>query len=74
MKIYVMSRTRDGEILQPKVSRDFKNLSVEMEAEYHKVLKDAGHLGRGLGMFKDGRMVAYYGGCKHVWRIDEVKC
>lgn len=74
MKLYVMSRTRDNEILTPKVSRDFKNLSVEMEAEYHKVLKDAGHLGLGLGMLKDGSMVAHYGACKHVWRIDEVKC
>lgn len=74
MKLYVMSRTRDGEILKPKVSQDFKNLSVEMEAEYNKVLKDAGHLGLGLGMLEDGRMVAHYGGCKHVWRIDEIKC
>lgn len=41
MKIYVMSRTENGESLEPKASRDFKNLSVEMCAEYGKVLQDA---------------------------------
>lgn len=73
MKIYVMSRTEDGKSLTPKVSRDFKNLSVEMTAEYDKVLKDAGHLGHGY-LQDDGVLVAYYGSCKHTWRIDEIKC
>ena len=73
MKIYVMSRTRDGESLEPKVSRDFKNLSVEMTAEYEKVLKDAGNLGTGYTC-KDGKLVVNYGGCRHTWRIDEIKC
>lgn len=74
MKLYVMSRIRDNEILTPKVSRDFKNLSVEMTAEYEKVLKDAGHLGKGYVNGKGEELVAYYGACKHTWRIDEVKC
>lgn len=73
MKVYVMSRTEDGKSLVPKVSRDFKNLSVEMAAEYGKVLSDAGHLGRGYTQ-EDGVLVAYYGACKHTWRIDEVSC
>lgn len=73
MKIYVMSRTIDGESLEPKVSRDFKNLSVEMAAEYGKILKDAGHLGRGYTC-EDGKLVAYYGACRHTWRIDEIIC
>lgn len=65
MKLYVMSRIRDNEILTPKVSRDFKNLSVEMTAEYEKVLKDAGHLGIGYVNEKGEELVAYYGACKH---------
>lgn len=73
MKIYVMSRTSGGESLEPKASRDLKNLSVEMCAEYGKVLQDAGHLGRGYTQ-EDGTLVAYYGGCRHTWRIDEVIC
>lgn len=73
MKIYVMSRTRDGESLKPKVSRDFKNLSVEMSAEYAKVLQDAGHLDRGY-ISEDGKLVAYYGSCRHTWKIDEIIC
>lgn len=74
MKLYVMSRTKDNEILTPKVSRDFKNLSVEMTAEYEKILKDAGHLGRGYVCGNGDGAVAYYGACRHVWRIDEVIC
>lgn len=78
MKLYVMSRTRNNgivtEILTPKVSRDFKNLSVEMTAEYEKVLKDAGGLGKGYVHGKGEELVVYYGACKHTWRIDEVKC
>lgn len=73
MKIYVMSRTEDGKSLVPKVSRNFKNLSVEMTAEYEKILKDAGHLGSGY-LQDDGVLVAYYGACKCTWRIDEVIC
>lgn len=72
MKIYVMSRTRDGEILKPKVSRDDSILRKEMKAEYCKVLKDAGHLATGLGFLENGDLVAYYGGCRYVWRIDEI--
>ena len=74
MKIYVMSRTKDGEILPPKVSRDGSNLQKEMKAEYDKVLKDAGHLARDYGLQENGDLVAYYGSCRHVWRIDEIIC
>lgn len=74
MKIYVMSRTVDGEIKKPKVSRDASNLRKEMEAEYNKVLKDAGHLKRDIGLLENGDLVAYYGSCRHVWRIDEIIC
>lgn len=74
MKLYVMSRTKDGEILKPKVSQDFKNLSVEMEAECNKVLKDAGYLGLGIRMLEDDRMIARYGNHRHVWKIDEIEC
>ena len=73
MKIYVMSRTEDGEIISPKVSRDVSNLRKEMDAEYNKLLKDAGHLGRGY-LSDNGDLVAYYGASKHVWRIDEIVC
>lgn len=68
-----MSRTEDGKSLTPKVSRDFKNLTVERNAEYDKILKDAGHLGRGY-LQDDGVLVAHYGGCKFTWRIDEIIC
>lgn len=68
-----MSRTEAGKSLVPKVSRDFKNLSVEMEAEYEYVLKKAGHLGNGY-MQDDGVLVAHFGACKFTWRIDEVVC
>lgn len=74
MKIYVMSRTQDGEILEPKASRDAPNLRKEMEAEYYKVLKAAGHLARDIGFLENGDLVAYYGSCRHVWRIDEIIC
>lgn len=73
MKIYVMSKTEDGEIKTPKVSRDVSNLRKEMKAEYDKVLKDAGHLGRGY-LLDNGDLVAYYGSCRYVWRIDEIIC
>ena len=73
MKIYVMSRTKDGKSLIPKASRDFKNLSVEMTAEYDKVIKDADHLGHGY-LSDDGTLVAHYGASKFTWRIDEIKC
>ena len=74
MKIYIMSRTIDGEIKRPKVSRDASSLRKEMEAEYNKILKDAGHLGLALGLLENGDLVAYYGRCRHVWRIDEIIC
>lgn len=74
MKIYVMSRTEDGEIQKPKVSRNASNLRKEMEAEYNKVLKDAGHLKRDIGLLENGALVAYYGSCRYVWRIDEIIC
>lgn len=74
MKVYVMSRTVNGEIKKPKVSRDCSNLRKEMEAEYSKVLKDAGHLACDVGMLENGDLVAYYGSCRHVWRIDEIVC
>lgn len=74
MKIYVMSRMQDEKILKPKVSRDVSNLRKEMDAEYHKVLKDAGHLARDIGFLENGDLVAYYGCCRHVWRIDEIIC
>lgn len=74
MKIYIMSRTVNGEIKKPKVSRDISSLRTEMEAEYNKVLKDAGHLKRDIGFIANGDLVAYYGCCKHVWRIDEIVC
>ncbi len=45
-----------------------------MEAEYYKVLKDAGHLARDIGLLGNGDLVAYYGSCRHVWRIDEILC
>lgn len=73
MKIYVMSKTEDGEIQTPKVSRDISNLRKGMKAEYDKVLKDAGHLGRGY-LLDNGDLVAYYGSCRYVWRIDEIIC
>ena len=73
MKVYVMSRTVDGEIITPKVSRDSSNLRKEMEAEYDKVMRDAGHLGRGY-LLDNGDLVAYYGAVRHVWRIDEIVC
>lgn len=41
-----------------------------MKAEYDKVLKDAGHLGRGY-ILDNGDLVAYYGACKFVWRFYE---
>ena len=44
-----------------------------MEAEYDKVLRDAGHLGRGY-LLDNGDLVAYYGAVRHVWRIDEIIC
>ena len=65
MKIYVMSKTEDGEIQTPKVSRDISNLRKEMKAEYDKVLKDAGHLGRGY-LLDNGDLVAYQG----VYRVE----
>ena len=74
MKLYVMSRTIDGEILTPKLSRDCSNLRKEMNAEYDKILKDAGHLARDIGLLKNGNLVAYYGVVRHVWRIDEIIC
>lgn len=74
MKVYVMSRIVDEKILTPKVSRDVSNLRKEMDAEYHKVLKDAGDLARDIGLLKNGDLVAYYGACRHVWRIDEIVC
>ena len=73
MKIYVMSKTKNGDILTPKVSRDCSNLRKEMKAEYDKVLRDAGHLGRGY-LSDNGDLVAYFGAVKHVWRIDEIVC
>ena len=74
MKIYVMSRTVDGEIKKPKVSRDASNLRKEMEAEYNKVLKDAVYLKRDIWLLENGDLVAYYGSCRNVWRIDEIIC
>ena len=68
-----MSRTEDGKSLVPKVSRDFKNLNVEMTAEYDKVIKDAGRLGSGY-LQDDGVLVAHYGASKYTWRIDELIC
>ena len=73
MKIYVMSRTKKGESLMPKASRDFKALSAEMAVEYGKVLSDAGQLGKGY-IQEDGVLVAYYGTMRHTWRIDEITC
>lgn len=73
MKIYVMSRSENDKILKPKVSRDFKNLSVEMVAEYEKVLKDAGSLGHSYKS-KDGTVVVNYGASTFKWRIDEIMC
>lgn len=74
MKVYVMSSTINGEIQTPKVSKDISNLRKEMEAEYNKVLKDAGHLRCDTGLLENGDLVAYYGSCRHVWRIDEIIC
>ena len=74
MKIYVMSKTKGGKLLPPKASRDKSNLQKEMEAEHYKVLKDAGHLARNIGLLENGDLVAYYGECKFVWRIDEIIC
>lgn len=74
MKIYIMSRTENGELKKPKASRDGTALKKEMEAEYRKILKEAGHLARPLGYMDDGDLVAYYGTCRHVWRIDEIVC
>ena len=73
MKVYVMSSTVDGKIITPKVSRDGSNLRKEMEAEYDKVMKDAGHLGRGY-LLDNGDLVAHYGAVRHIWRIDEIVC
>lgn len=70
-KIYVMSKTVDGNIQKPKISKDAKTLHEEMVAEHAEILKTAGHLGRDLGMAENGNLVAYYGTCRHVWRIDE---
>lgn len=74
MKIYVLSRTLDGKILKPKVSRDYSNLKKEMEAEYYEVKKDAGHFVIDIGFLGDGDLVANRGGCRYVWRIDEMFC
>lgn len=73
MKIYIMSRTEDDKNLVPKVSRDFDNLSIEMNTEYEQVLKNAGHLGLGY-LRDDGVLVVHYGACKYTWRIDEASC
>lgn len=72
MKIYVMSRTKNGNCLKPKVSTSYKDLSTEMNAEYDKILKDAGSLGAGY-LMNNGLLIAYNGAIKYTWRIDEIK-
>lgn len=73
MKIYVMSRTKNGNSLIPKVSQDFKNLTVEMNAEYEKVLKNTEQLR--VGYLQDNDiLVAQVGETKYTWRIDEILC
>lgn len=73
MKIYVMSRIENDNILKPKVSKDFKNLENEMVAEYEKVLKDAGSLGHSYKS-KDGSIIVRYGASTFKWKIDEIIC
>lgn len=71
MKIYVLSRVQNGEILIPRVSTNFQKLCEQAAVEYENVLKNAGHLGSGYKE-EDGTIVAHYGACKHIWKIDEV--
>lgn len=73
MGLYVLSRTVDGELEKPSVSGDKETLERMRQEEHAKVLKDAGHLARDYGELKEGELVAYYGSCRHVWRIDEVE-
>lgn len=72
MVLYVLSRTVDGELQKPSVSSDRTVLEKMRKKEYAETLRRAGHLARDYGELNKGELVAYYGSCRHVWRIDEV--
>lgn len=71
MKLYTLSRTVDGELKKPTVGLEIEPLKAMMEAEHKDVLKRAGHLAKDIKFLPDGELIAYYGGTRHVWKIDE---
>lgn len=72
MKIYILSRTVDGEIQTPQASSGKEPLIAEMNRQHDKIIKEAGHHANDIGILDNGDLVAYYGTYRHVWRIDEV--
>lgn len=73
MKIYIMSKTINGDMKAPRASTDKEALAAEMNRQHDEVLKKAGHLAMDIGQLENGDLVAYYGGSRYVWRIDEAE-
>ena len=69
--IYVLSKTKNGKLCEPSVSKDIKTLIEKMYIEYCDILIKADKNGKGYAE-SDGTLVAHYGDCVHTWKIDAI--
>ena len=74
MKIFVLSKTVDGNLVQPKVSRDGSRLRKELDAEYYKVKKENNVIAERDTLMKDGILTLVTKDCTYSWKFDEIIC
>ena len=56
MKIYIMSKTINGDMKAPRASTDKEALAAEMNRQHDEVLKKAGHLAMDIGQLENGHL------------------
>lgn len=74
MKIFVLSKTIDSNLVQPKVSRDGSNLRKELQAEYYKVTKENNVIEEHDTLMEDGILTLVTQDCTYSWKFDEIIC
>ena len=74
MKIFVLSKTVDGNLVKPKISRNGSNLRKELDAEYYKVKKENNVIEEYDTVLEDGLLTLVTENGIYSWKFDEIIC